>query len=128
MLRRAVVQKLKTLTALKGAYQAFLAPADASKPYATVKLSDLIGDPGIKYAGAQQVEVRIYDVLDSFIALDTIEGAIVAALNGRNITDSVTGHEFHMEYSPGGGDFVDEEKELIGRLVRFEAALVREPQ
>lgn len=134
MLRRAIVQTLQAITSLKGIYQAFLAPANADRPYATVKLTETIGDVGIGFAGTQPIEVRIYDDLNSFVGLDAIEQATITALNGQTIVDivkdskgePVPGSSFYVTWAPGGGDFVDDEKRLIGRLIRFEAALVHE--
>ncbi len=127
-MRRAVIHHLKAnISVLGGVYQAFLAPGTVRKPYVTVKIPTCRGSPSISYAGTQPIEIRIYDDLSSFIGLDTIEGSIVDALHGREIADKHTGHMFEITWVPGGGDFVDEEKNLIGRLVMFEAALLFEP-
>ncbi|MEX0975039.1 MAG: hypothetical protein WD024_06825 [Bacillota bacterium] len=128
MLRRAVIQALKAVALLGGrAYEAFLAPSDVGKPYATVKIPDVIGDPVIGYAGTQPVEIYLYADPYSFIPLDDVEAAVMAALNRQDVVDAMTGHLFHVEWTPGGGDFADDVKRLIGRLVRFEAAVVHEP-
>ena len=128
MLRRAVIEVLKALPALSGrAYQAFLAPANAGRPYATVKVPAVRGDPQLPRAGAQLVEVRLYADPDTFVSLDQLESAVIDALNGKEIADAVSSSVFHVEWEPGGGDFQDDQRQLIGRLVMFEAAVLHEP-
>lgn len=130
MLRRAVIQRLRAQVSTLGgrAYQAFVAPANAAKPYVTVKVPAARASAAISYAGTQPVEVRLYDEPASFIALDDLEAAVVAALHGVEVEDS---HEtppgrYRLDWVPGGGDFADEELSLIGRLVVFEAAILNE--
>jgi hypothetical protein len=126
MLRRAVIQKLRdSVSALNSrVYQAFLAPANGSRPYATVKIPAARGSINIGFAGAQPVEVRVYDDQTSFIDLDSLEQAIRTALHGKEINDQ--NEKYYLQWVPAGGDFVDEEYNLIGRLVMFEAALLYE--
>lgn len=126
MLRRAVIQRLRSHVAALGdrVYQAFLAPANADRPYATVKLPTQRGSPAITFAGTQPVEVRIYDDRASFVGLDELERAVIAALHGAEAEDA--GEVYRLDWVPGGGDFVDEEHDLIGRLVVFEAAALQE--
>jgi len=130
MLRRAVIERLRNQVPELGArvYQAFLAPVDVGRPYATVKVPTARGSPAITYAGTQPVEVRLYDDRSSYIGLDELEGAVIAALHGAEISDT---HEdppgrYVVQWVPGGGDFVDDERDLIGRLVMFEAAALHE--
>lgn len=126
MLRRAVIQRLRDQVSGFGGrvYQAFLAPPDAGRPYATVKLPTQRGSPVIAFAGTQPVEVRIYDDRASFVSPDTLEQAVIAALTGAEVEDA--GETYRLDWAPGGGDFVDEEHGLIGRLVVFEAAVLHE--
>ena len=127
MLRRSVVQKLDAVPGLTGgAHQAFLAPPDADKPYASVKLPASRGSGVISYAGTQSVEVRIYLPEESFITLDQLEAEIILTLNGVLLTDQVDGGKYELQWVPGGGDFTDEEKSLIGRLIIFETGIVNE--
>lgn len=128
MLRRAVIQSLKAILELNGrVYQAFLVPAHALRPYATVKAPVSRGTPGFSYGGVQPLEVRIYDDQTSFDGLDVLERAVTDKLHGREITDQNDGERYFVQWVPGGGDFIDEEKRLIGRLLVFEAALLHEP-
>lgn len=130
MLRRAVIEHLKANAAGLGGriYQAFLAPAKPGKSYATVKLATSRGSPGISYAGDQPVEVRIYDDQVNFVSMDGLEAEVIEALHGIDIVDQVDGGKYCLQWDPSGStDFVDEEKQLIGRLVTFEAALLFEP-
>ena len=128
MLRRAVIQALKDVPALGGrVYQAFLAPANTGKPYATVKVPAARGDPQLARAGTQPLEVRLYADPDTFASLDQLESAVIDAVNGKEISDVVSGSVFHVEWEPGGGDFQDDQRQLIGRLVMFEAAVLHEP-
>ncbi|WP_298272226.1 hypothetical protein [Geobacter sp.] len=128
MLRRAVIQHLKVqVPALGGrVYQAFLAPPGTTRPYATVKLPGIRGSPAISYAGAQQVEIRIYGDRDTFTALDQIEADVIGALHGIEVLDATDGSQHQVDWLPGGGDFPDDDKGLIGRLVMFEAAVLFE--
>jgi len=130
MLRRAVIERLRGQVSTLGgrAYQAFVAPPNAAKPYVTVKVPGARGSAAITYAGTQPVEVRLYDDPASFVALDALEAAVITALHGVEVEDS---HEaspgrYRLDWVPGGGDFVDEELSLIGRLVTFEAAILNE--
>lgn len=128
MLRRAVIQQLKdNVPGLDGrVYEAFLAPPNVSKPNCTVKVSASRGSGIIAYAGTQPVEIRIYARQESFKLLDEIEQGIVECLNGIEITDQNDGEKYCLTWVPGGGDFIDEDKKLIGRLILFEAAILFE--
>lgn len=126
MLRRAVIQKIKTgVPDLKNrVYQAFLAPPNVKLPYATVKLATPRGSTNISFAGTQPVEVYLYNSQDSFIFLDALELAVTAVLHGIEIEDSQTQEKYYLNWATGSGDFVDTEKSLIGRMVTFNAALI----
>jgi hypothetical protein len=127
MLRRAVIQHLKQVTDLGGrVYQAFLAPADAARPYVTVKLVDGGASTRISFAGDHVIEIRVYDDLNSFIGLDVIIQAVIGALHGKNVTDTQSGEQYEVWWVPSMNDFVEEERKLIGRLVRFRAASIFE--
>lgn len=124
-LRRAVILQLKTVPQLKAVYQAYLAPANAQRPYATVKIVPGVGSGRIWYAGTQEIEVRIYANQLSFDALDSVERAVIDALHGRIITDTMDNPptQYETQWVPHAGtDFVELEGELIGRLVVFHAA------
>jgi len=126
MLRRAVIQQLKQhVTGLGGrVYQAFLAPVDAGRPYATVKLVDGGASTRISFAGDHVIEVRLYDDYTSFVGLDTLAQDTVLALSGRIVTDADTGNRYEVFWLPVMNDFVEEDRKLIGRLVRFRAAAI----
>lgn len=128
MLRRAVIKHImdNALSLSGRVYQAFLAPSNTRKPYATVKAGAVQGSPGLNYGGTLSVEVRIYNDQDSFLALDTIEKEIVAALHGKEIVDT-EGPRYFLQWVSSPGDFVDDEKKLIGRLLAFGAAVLFEP-
>jgi len=129
MLRRAVIQHLRQqVPALGGrVYQAFLAPANTPRPYATVKLMDGGASLRISFAGEHLIEVRLYeDMAGSFVTLDVLAGQVIAALNGRTITDSASGEKYDLYWVPGMNDFVEEDRQLIGRLIRFRAAALFE--
>ena len=121
-----MIQHLRDQVAALGGrvYQAFLAPPDVARPYATVKLVTQRGSPSISFAATQPVEVRIYADRASFVELDTLEQAVIGALHGAEIQDA--GETYRLDWVPGGGDFVDDEHDLIGRLVMFEAAALNE--
>ena len=127
MLRPAVIETLKARVAALGGrvYEAFLVPVDAGKPYASVKLAGERGSPSIGFAGDQAVEVRLYTRQTSFGDLDLLEGAVMAALNGKEITDSGDGNRYCVEVGPGRGDFVEADK--IGRLLTFDSGVIHEP-
>ncbi|SFU40403.1 hypothetical protein [Alicyclobacillus macrosporangiidus] len=124
-LRRAVILTLKQVPGLAAVYQAYLAPSNAPRPYATVKIVPGVGSSRIWYAGTQEIEVRLYGNQTSFHALDTLERSVIAALHGRTITDTMDNPptKYETELVPQAGmDFVEPENELIGRLVIFRAA------
>jgi len=128
-LRRAVIQQLKRhVYPLEGrAYQAYLAPANVVSPYATVKMAGIREAPDVPFAGDQIIEVRIYRSQDCFVTLDALRQMAVVALNGVVITDDQSGERYWIKWTPfGAGDFVDEERRLIGCLVTFEAAVIHE--
>lgn len=126
MLRRAVIQQLKQqVTGLGGrVYQAFLAPVDAGRPYATVKMVDGGASPRISFAGDHVIEVRLYDDYTSFIGLDTLAHDVVLSLHGRIVTDADRGNQYEVFWLPVMNDFVEEDRKLIGRLIRFRAAAI----
>jgi len=129
MLRRAVVNRLTERVAGLGGrvYQAFLAPADAGRPYATVKLPQPIRSADIGYAGNQEIEVRLYTDPTSFTELDELEVEVMATLNGATVVDDYDGGAYYLEAMPGGADFNDEDKSLIGRLLRYATGTLSEP-
>lgn len=126
MLRRAVIQQLKQqVTGLGGrVYQAFLAPVDAGRPYATVKLVDGGASTLISFAGEHLIEVRLYDDYTSFVGLDDLAEAVILALHGRIVMDTESGNRYEVFWLPTMNDFVEEDRKLIGRLVRFQAAAI----
>ncbi len=127
MLRQAVIQKLKLIPLLHSRiYQAYTAPHNAPKPYATVKFATQRGSTVISYAAFQPIEVRIYNDITSFDGLDAIESDVISALNGVEISDASTGERYRLEWVSGSMDFVDEERGMIGRLIIFEAAVLFE--
>jgi hypothetical protein len=130
MLRRAVINRIRDqVPALGGrAFEAFLAPAGAGRPYATVKLPAAVGSPDISYAGSQPVEVRIYADPTSFNDISSVEAAVIQCLHGAEIQDAaeVPPGLYRLDWVPGGGEFADEERHVIGRLVMFETAALNE--
>lgn len=129
MLRRAVIMRLKAAVPGLGGrvYEAFLAPPDAGRPYATVKLATQIGSPGIGYAGTQPVEVYLYHGPGSFKNLDALEWEVIAALHGATVTDDADGGRYELAWTPAAADVPDSERRLIGRRLTFEAACLAEP-
>lgn len=130
MLRRAVVNHLRTQVPDLGGrvYQAFTAPAGAQTPYATVKLPGARGSAAITWAGTQTVEVRLLTKSQSFVGLDAMEAAVIQALHGPELTDTAENPptSYSLTWVPGGGDFVEEDRQQIGRLVTFEAVVLFE--
>lgn len=128
-LRRAVIHQLgRHIYPLEGqAYQAYLAPVNVVPPYATVKMAGIRGTPDLPFAGDQIIEVRIYYKQVDYVSLDALKQMAVVALNGVVITDEVSGERYWVRWTPfGAGDFVDEERKLIGCLVTFEAVVIQE--
>lgn len=130
MLRRAVVNHLRSeVPDLRGrVYQAFTAPATAQTPYATVKLPGGRGSAEITWAGTQTVEVRLLTKSQSFVELDSLESEVIQALNGVEIMDTADNPPtaYRLIWVPGGGDFPEEDRQQIGRLVTFEVAVLFE--
>jgi hypothetical protein len=126
MLRKAVIQRISgQVSALGGrVYEESLAPGDATRPYATVKLATSARVEEDPFTSYQPIEVRIYGDRTSFGPLDEIEQSVVAALDGAEVTDSGDGSTHLLHWGPGGGDFSDEAKQLIGRLTVFATAIV----
>ena len=128
-LRRAVIQQLRQhVYPLAGnAFQAYLAPVNVNPPYATVKMAGIRGATELPFAGDQQIEVRIYRRQDDFVTLDALKQMAVVALNGVVLTDAPTGERYWIKWTPfGAGDFVDEERRLIGCSITFEASIIHE--
>ncbi|MGV8164645.1 MAG: hypothetical protein ACLKAK_07295 [Alkaliphilus sp.] len=127
-LRRAVIAQLKNhVTAIGGrVYQAYLAPADVQTPYATVKMAGVRGDVTLLYAGDQSIEVYVYRDHDCFVSLDALKQLAVLALNG-SVLVTESGERHHIRWVPfGQGDFVDEERKLIGCVESFETTVIHE--
>ena len=125
MLRQAVLDTLMSRVPILGGrvYEAWVAPDKAGGlPYATIKLPGIRGSTAISFAGSQPVEVRLYNDRSSFIPLDMAERAVIEVLTRGPVADGPD--QFSLQWVPGGGDFEDDEFNLIGRLVMFEAAVV----
>jgi len=129
VLRRAVIQHMKTSVPSLGGqvYQAFLAPANITPPYSTVKVAGTRGSPAISYAGFQPVEVRIYDPQESFVSLDALEQEVINVLHGVEVEDQIDGEKYYLQWTGNGPDYVDEDRNLICRLIYFGAAVIYEP-
>jgi len=129
VLRRAIIQHLRNEVSTLGGrvYQAFLAPVNTPRPFATVKLMDGGRSGRISYAGDYLIEVRLYeDITGSFLTLDDLARSVIAALNGRVVIDSVSGEQYDVYLVPGMFDFVEDDRQLIGLLVRFQGAAIFE--
>jgi len=127
VLRRAIIHHLQhNVPSLGGrVYQAFLVDQKKERrPYATVKIVAGPGSTRISYAGHDEIEVRVYGDPTDFTELDAAVEEIIGALHGRIVQDPETGQQYDLAWVPGVLDFVDEK--LIGRLVRFRAASLRE--
>lgn len=128
MLRRAIIQHLRNEVPTLGGrvYQAFLAPANTPRPFVTVKLMDGGRSGRISYAGDQLIEVRLYDDLtSSFVVLDELAYQVIQALHGE-VVDGETGERYDVRWEPGMYDFVEDDRQLIGRLLRFRAPAIHE--
>ncbi|HEY8355809.1 MAG TPA: hypothetical protein VIK69_12435, partial [Methylophilaceae bacterium] len=107
-------------------YQAFLAPANTQRPFATVKLMDGGGSVSISFAGDHLVEVRIYDdMTSSFVKLDELAYQVIQALHGE-VVDGETGERYEVAWEPGMIDFTEDDRRLIGRLLRFSVPAIHE--
>jgi len=124
MLRRAVVQAIAAGVPQLGGrvYQAFLAPPDAQMPYATVRLAGELQQTPL--AGTVTVDVRLYERRGSFLALDILQAAVMAALHRREVVDPETDTRYEMTWIAGAMDYEETERDAIVRLVRFGAAVV----
>lgn len=124
MLRRAVVQAIAAGVPELGGrvYQAFLAPPDAQFPYATVRLAGELQQTPL--AGAVTVDVRLYERRGSFLALDALQAAVMAALHRREVVDPETGARYELAWAGGAIDLEESERDAIVRLLRFSAAVV----
>ncbi len=122
-MRTAIINQLKDQVAGLGGrvYQAFLAPANVQKPYATVKMAGERGDLRIPWATHPAVEVRLYNEKNSFIPLDALEKECITALNGVSLNG-----KHQLRWVPGGTDFEDIQLGLIGRLINFRATVINE--
>lgn len=123
MLRQAVIRHLAAQVPSLGGrvYEAYLAPTGTLRPYATVKLA---GGVGLGPTGTADVEVRLYGDRGTFGALDAAEAEVRAALAWREVADPETGVVYAIEPAGAGLDFDQPEDQLIGRLLRFAAAVV----
>jgi len=133
MIRRAVIDHLqRNVPSLQGrVYQAFLVDMRKEpRPFATVKIVAGPGSTRISYAGSDEIEVRVYGDATDWTELDAVVDEVIAALNGRFVQDPETGETYEVAWIPGVMDFTDDfvkmDRELIGRLVRFRAATLRE--
>jgi hypothetical protein len=120
MLRRAVITTIKNNVPMlsERVYQAFVAPQNLARPYVTVKVGAIQG-------GAVDVEIRVYSTMASFMVLDEIEKKIISTLHNKEISDTEGGARYYLQWVSSPGDFVDDEKKQIGRLLVFEAAAVQ---
>lgn len=126
MLRQAIIQKVgASVPDLESRiYDPLSVPAEAVKPYATVLLPPPPAEATEELRqDVQRVEIRLFNDKGEYAALDTVEQDLVAALDRVEITDSGDGEKYVVYRSPGGGDFIDESRQLIGRLAVFEAPI-----
>ncbi len=124
MLRRATIDRLKAAVPDLGerAWGAYLAPVDAARPYATVRLTAARGDIAPTWSGVQIVEISILGDPTSFEPLDQIAQLVTDSLKDTEITDAATGRIYSLSWMAGATDFRDAERGLIGRQFPFEAA------
>lgn len=129
MLRRAVINFLKANVGEVGGrvYQTYLAPRQVKRPYITVRLGDVVESGTVSYGGTAQIEVFVYDDIDgSFLTVDRICDKVINALHGAYVTDEETGKTYYLEWNPTTNDIVEEDRRVIGRLLRFQTAILRE--
>ncbi|WP_228378983.1 hypothetical protein [Thermoanaerobacter thermohydrosulfuricus] len=129
MLRRAIIKHLReNITEIGGrVYQAYLAAEKAKRPYITVRLAESIASEVISFGGTMQIELFVYDDLGkSYLNLDYISDKIIAVLNGAYITDQEDGKTYYIEWNPTTNDIIEEDRKLIGRLLRFKTAILHE--
>lgn len=129
MIRYAVIQHLRqNVPSLGGrVYQAFVVDtAHEPRPFATVKLMSGGASARISYAGFHDIEVRVYGDRTDFVELDAIIDEVIAALHGKHVADLETGERYEVTWLPGINDFEESDRQLIGRLVRFQAVALYE--
>lgn len=129
MIRSAFIHFLKENISEVGGrvYQAYLAPKQAKRPYLAVRMGETIESGTISFGGTAQIEVFVYDDIGgSFLNVDRISDKIVALLNGAYITDQEDGKTYYIEWNPTTNDIIEEDRKLIGRLLRFKTAILHE--
>lgn len=122
-LREAIISELKSkVTSVSGrVYEAFLAPSKAVPPFLTVKFASQRGS-NISFACSQVVEIYMHCDLTSFVTLDILEASVISTLNKEIKKDANT---YLLEWTPtGAGDFKDDDRKLIDRVVTFSAVVV----
>lgn len=128
-LRRAIISHIRSrVPALAtSTFQAFLAPSNPPNPYATVKMASVRLSPELNDAGDQTVEVRIHRTQSSYVDLDAVKNDVIRALHGATVLDAETALQYYVRWTSfGAGDFVEEDRKLIGCLVTFEVATIQE--
>lgn len=125
MLRRAVIRTLAAQVPNLGGrvYQSYLAPPDASLPFATVRLAGELQQTPV--GASTTVEVRLYGRRGSYLELDALEAQALAALHRREAADPETGARYELAWAGGGIDVEETERDAIVRLLRFAAAALR---
>jgi len=129
MLRRAVVNFLKENVSEVGGrvYQAYLAPKQVKRPYLAVRMGEVIESGAVSFGGTAQIEVFVYDDIGgSFLTVDRICDKVINALHGAYVTDQEDGKTYYIEWNPSTNDIIEEDRNLIGRLLRFRTAILRE--
>ncbi|NPV44806.1 MAG: hypothetical protein HPY70_12665 [Firmicutes bacterium] len=129
MLRNAIIQHLRQSISEVGGrvYQAYLAPEKVKRPYLSVRMGETIASDTVSFGGTAQIEVFVYeDASKSFLDVDRISDKVIAILNGAYVTDPDDGRTYYVEWDPTTNDIYEDNRKLIGRLLRFRTAILHE--
>jgi len=123
-MRKAIILKLKELESFNNIYEAFNAPENCSKPYATVKMYGDEEAPENHKGQKDSFSVTIYDDNNSFKTLDSLVWEVRDKLDGVTLTAD-DGTVFVPEYIKTLEDYHDDIKNLFSKRIDFDFAGVR---
>jgi len=123
-MRKAIILKLKELESFNNIYEAFNAPENCSKPYATVKMYGDEEAPENHKGQKDGFSVTIHDDPDSFKTLDSLVWEVRDKLDGVTLTAD-DGTVFVPEYIKTLEDYHDDIKNLFSKRIDFDFAGVR---
>lgn len=118
-MRKAIITRLvDEVTDIKSVYQPYMAPDNATTPYAEIKFINKEPDALNGIGRFEYFQIFIYDKANDFATLENLANQIVIALDDIVLTTDA-GLKFRAEYVQTLLDLFDDQKNLIFCRIDF---------